>query len=86
VLPSSLTGRHQQHLPIGAAREEGSTIMATKKQADPTENKDMGAAGHETGIDEPSEMGTAGIYATPVHDEAEDAEKAGREQSNSPTR
>jgi len=70
----------------GAARNEGSTIMTRDKQTDPTENKDMGAAGHETGTDEPSEMGTAGIYATPVHEEAEEAEKAGRQEANSPSR
>jgi hypothetical protein len=70
----------------GADRNEGSIIMARDKQADPTENKEMGAAGHETGTDEPSEMGTAGIYATPVHDEAEEAEEAGSRKTNSPPR
>jgi hypothetical protein len=60
--------------------------MASKKQADPTENKEMGAAGHETGTDEPSEMGTAGIYATPVHEETEEAEETGRRKANSPAR
>jgi hypothetical protein len=52
-------------------------MPTNKQQAKAAENEEMGSAGHETGIEEPSEMGTAGIYATPVHPEAEEAEKAG---------
>jgi hypothetical protein len=66
---------------------EGGTTMASKKQQiDVTENKDFGAAGHETGIDEPSELGSAGLYATPVHDEAEEAEEAGQRKAGNPAR
>jgi hypothetical protein len=57
-----------------------------KQQADPTANKEMGAAGHETGIDEPSDVGSAGLYSTPIHDEGEEAEEAGRRKANSPSR
>lgn len=37
----------------------------------------MGSAGHETGSEEPSELGTAGLYAAPVHKEGEEALEAG---------
>ena len=45
-----------------------------------TQDDEMGSAGHETGIEEPSAMGTAGIYATPIHEEAEEAEVAGKKK------
>jgi hypothetical protein len=61
-------------------------MTAKKQRDDVTENTEMGAAGRETGIDEPSEMGTAGIYATPIHEEGEQAEEAGRRKTGSPLR
>jgi len=57
-----------------------------KNQTKATENKEFGSAGHETGADEPSELGTAGLYATPVHDEAEEAEEAGKRKAGNPAR
>ena len=57
-----------------------------KQQAKATENKEFGAAGHETGLDEPSETGTAGLYATPVHDEGEEALEAGERKAGSSSR
>jgi hypothetical protein len=45
------------------------------------QGEEMGAAGHETGLDEPSATGTAGVYATPVHEEAEEAEAEGQRRS-----
>jgi hypothetical protein len=57
--------------------------MAAKDQhADPTENKEMGSAGHETGAKEPSAMGTAGIYATKIHEEREEAEEAAHNKAD----
>ena len=38
----------------------------------------MGAAGHESETDEPSAMGSAGIYATTIHPERAEAEEAGQ--------
>jgi hypothetical protein len=57
-----------------------------RQQADSTANKEMGAAGHEAGIDEPSDVGSAGLYGTPIHAEVEEAEEAGRQKANSPSR
>lgn len=57
-----------------------------KQQTKPTENDELGTAGHETGIDEPSELGSAGLYATPVHDEGEEALKEGERKAGSPAR
>lgn len=48
-----------------------------KQKLDPTENTEFGSAGHETGIEEPSEVGSAGLYASPVHEEGEEALKEG---------
>ena len=61
-------------------------MTAKKQRDDVTENREMGSAGHETGTDQPSTMGTAGIYATPIHEEAEQAEEAGRRKADSPAR
>ncbi len=36
------------------------------------ENEEYGAAGHETGARDASPMGTAGVYATPVNEEADE--------------
>ena len=33
------------------------------------DNEEYGAAGHETGAKDASAMGTAGVYAAPVHEE-----------------
>lgn len=57
-----------------------------KQQAKSTENDEFGTAGHETGIDEPSELGSAGLYATPVHKEGEEALEEGEKQAGSPAR
>lgn len=46
-----------------------------------TDDQEMGSAGHETGLDEPSATGTAGLYATPVHEETEEAEDAGQRRA-----
>jgi hypothetical protein len=53
---------------------------------EPTTNKAFGSAGHETGEQEPSELGSAGLYATPIHDEGEEAEEAGRTKAQTPPR
>jgi len=45
---------------------------------DPTKNDEFGSAGKETGLEEPSETGSAGLYATPIHKEGEEAQEAGR--------
>jgi len=52
----------------------------TRKQPDPTANDAFGSAGKETGIEEPSETGTAGLYATPVHEEGEEALREGEQK------
>ena len=61
-----------------------------EKRPDPSvkdnQDNEMGSAGHETGIEEPSALGTAGIYATPVHEEAEEAEAEGKKKAQTPTR
>jgi hypothetical protein len=57
-----------------------------RKNPDPTKNEEFGAAGQETGIEQPSETGSAGLYATPIHDEAEKAEEAGRRTAESTSR
>lgn len=57
-----------------------------KQQAKATENDEFGTAGHETGIDEPSELGSAGLYATPVHKEGEEALEEGEKQAGRPAR
>jgi hypothetical protein len=44
-----------------------------KQQAKVTENEEFGSAGHKTGIDEPAATGSAGLYATPIHDEGDEA-------------
>jgi hypothetical protein len=51
-----------------------------KQHADPTANDEFGAAGKETGIEQPSETGSAGLYATPVHEEGEEALEQGKEK------
>ena len=60
--------------------------MARNQKPDPTENDEFGTAGHETGIEEPSQVGSAGLYATPVHEEGEEAIEAGQRKTDSPTR
>jgi hypothetical protein len=60
--------------------------MAHDTHDDRPERDEFGAAGHETGSDEPSDLGSAGLYATPVHDEAEEAEEAGRREAGDPAR
>jgi hypothetical protein len=60
--------------------------MARDTQPDPTENKEFGTAGKETGIEEPSETGSAGLYASPVHKEGEEALETGREKERSQSR
>jgi hypothetical protein len=57
-----------------------------KQQTDPTKNDEMGSAGRETGIEEPGETGTAGLYATPIHKEGEEAQDAGRRKAESSSR
>ena len=49
-----------------------------KPAANATQDDEMGSAGHETGIEEPSALGTAGIYATPIHEEGKEAEAEGK--------
>ena len=61
-------------------------MPSDKQQAKATENEEFGSAGHETGSDEPSELGTAGLYATPVHDEGEEALDEGKRKAGSPNR
>jgi hypothetical protein len=58
----------------------------TSKQPDPTANDVFGSAGKETGIEEPGETGTAGLYATPVHEEGEEALREGEQKQKSPAR
>lgn len=58
----------------------------TSKQPDPTANDAFGSAGKETGIDEPGETGTAGLYATPVHEEGEEALREGERKQKSRAR
>jgi hypothetical protein len=58
----------------------------TRKQPDPTTNDAFGSAGKETGIEEPSETGTAGLYATPVHEEGEEALREGQRKEQGATR
>ena len=61
--------------------------MPDKKQhADPTENDAFGSAGKETGIEQPSETGSAGLYATPIHEEGEEALKEGERKEQSAAR
>jgi hypothetical protein len=57
-----------------------------KQQAKNTENEEFGSAGHETGIDEPSETGSAGLYATRIHEEGEEAEAEGKRKAGNPAR
>ena len=57
-----------------------------KQQAKATENEEFGTAGRETGIDEPSETGSAGLYATRIHEEGEEALEEGERKAGSPAR
>jgi hypothetical protein len=57
-----------------------------KPHADPTENDAFGSAGKKTGIEEPGETGSAGLYATPIHEEGEEALKEGQRKARSATR
>ena len=50
----------------------------TKQDADPTANDEFGSAGKETGIEQPGQTGSAGLYATPVHEEGEEAMQQGQ--------
>ncbi len=61
-------------------------MPSEKRQAKVTENKEFGTAGHETGIEEPAETGSAGLYAAPVHDEGEEALAEGERKAGSPAR
>jgi hypothetical protein len=68
------------------ARGGSANTAAAGRQGDPTENAKMGAAGHETGDEEPSAMGSAEIYATTIHEERAEAEEAGRSKADPPSR
>jgi hypothetical protein len=59
-------------------------MPSDKQQTKATENEAFGSAGHETGAEEPSELGTAGLYATPIHAEGEEAEEAGKRKAGNP--
>ncbi|MCC7367368.1 MAG: hypothetical protein IT306_03035 [Chloroflexi bacterium] len=50
-------------------------------------DEEMGSAGRPTGLDEhePSATGTAGVYATPIHEEGEEAAAEGEKQAGSRT-
>jgi hypothetical protein len=61
-------------------------MARNKQQPDPTKNDEFGTAGHETGIEEPSELGSAGLYAPRIHDEGEEALEAGQSKADSPER
>jgi hypothetical protein len=50
----------------------------SKEHTDPTANDEFGSAGKETGITQPGETGSAGLYATPVHEEGKEAQEEGR--------
>jgi hypothetical protein len=56
------------------------------QHVDPTKNDEFGSAGKETGIKQPGETGSAGLYATPVHEEGEQALEEGRRKEHSPSR
>jgi hypothetical protein len=58
----------------------------TTKKPDPTANDEFGSAGKETGIEQPGETGSAGLYATPIHEEGEEAIREGQRKEKSPTR
>jgi hypothetical protein len=57
-----------------------------KQHTDPTENDAFGSAGKKTGIEQPGETGTAGLYATPIHEEGEEALKEGQRKAKSAPR
>jgi hypothetical protein len=57
----------------------------SKQHADPTDNDEFGSAGKETGIKQPGETGSAGLYATPVHKEGEEALEEGRRKDQGTT-
>jgi hypothetical protein len=61
-------------------------MPSDKQQAQATENEEYGTAGHETGIDEPAETGSAGLYATRIHEEGDEALEAGEREAESPAR
>ena len=61
-------------------------MPSDKQQAKVTENEEFGTAGHETGIDEPAETGSAGLYAAPVHEEGDEALEAGKRKAEGPKR
>jgi hypothetical protein len=60
-------------------------MSESKQQADPTANDEFGSAGKETGITQPSETGSAGLYATPVHKEGEEALEEGQRKQQGTT-
>jgi len=66
--------------------EEPVTMARDDRHPDPTDTDEMGSAGHETGIDEPSATGTAGLYATPVHEEGEEAAEEGKRKAKDASR
>ncbi|MGE3269393.1 MAG: hypothetical protein AB7P40_11645 [Chloroflexota bacterium] len=51
------------------------------KQQHPDREGEMGAAGHEAESVTPSATGEAGLYASPIHKEGEEALKEGEKQS-----
>jgi hypothetical protein len=57
--------------------------MAREDKHSEASDDKMGSAGHETGLsaDEPSALGTAGIYATPAHEEGEEAEATAKQKA-----
>ena len=59
-------------------------MPSDKHQAKAAENEEFGTAGHETGIDEPAETGSAGLYATRIHEEGEEALDDGKRKASSP--
>ena len=54
--------------------------MPQQQNADPTANDEFGSAGKETGTEQPGETGTAGLYATPIHKEGEEALQEGQHE------
>jgi hypothetical protein len=60
----------------------GALVARDNAQPDPTVNDELGSAGHETGIKEPSAVGTAGLYATPIHEEGKEAEAEGQKTAD----
>jgi hypothetical protein len=62
------------------------TTSTDTPHADPTTNDEFGSAGKETGIKQPGETGSAGLYATPVHEEGKQALEEGQRKEHRPAR